>query len=94
MEKKQRVLLAASVAGLLATVGLSGVVGQQTAHAGEGNGHCYGVNKCSGTGACGGVGHSCAGLNACNGQGYIDMVKELCLRIDGGRLTPEAKAGE
>ena len=89
MEKKQRVLLAASVAGLLATVGLSGVVGQQTAQAGEGNGHCYGVNKCSGTGACGGKGHSCAGQNGCEGQGYLEIDEETCLKIKGGRLTAE-----
>ena len=94
MEKKQRVLLAASVAGLLAAVGLSGVAGQQTAHAGEG--HCYGVNKCSGTGACGGKGHSCAGQNGCEGQGYLDIDEETCLKIKGGRLTaePEEDAAE
>jgi uncharacterized membrane protein len=49
--------------------------------------HCYGVNKCKGTGDCGGPGHSCANQNACKRQGYIDMDKETCLRIDGGRLT-------
>ena len=55
--------------------------------------HCYGVNKCKATGDCGGPGHSCANQNSCKRQGYIDMDKETCLRIDGGRLTPtEEKA--
>jgi hypothetical protein len=53
--------------------------------------HCYGINKCQGTGDCGGKGHACAGKNACNGQGYIDLDEEDCLRIEGGRLTPEAE---
>ncbi len=87
MEKRQRVLLAASVAGLLAAAGVSVIGGPQTAHAGEG--HCYGVNKCSGTGACGGKGHSCAGQNGCEGQGYLDIDDETCLKIKGGRLTAE-----
>jgi len=54
--------------------------------------HCYGVNKCKETGDCGGPGHSCANQNACKRQGYIDMDEETCLRLDGGRLTPEESA--
>lgn len=62
------------------------------AHAEEGETvHCYGVNKCKETGDCGGPGHSCANQNACKRMGYIDMDEETCLRLDGGRLTPEAK---
>ena len=49
---------------------------------------CYGVNKCKGTGACGGKGHSCAGENTCKGQGYLKIDKDTCLKIEGGRLTP------
>jgi uncharacterized membrane protein len=59
-------------------------------HAEEGETvHCYGVNKCKETGDCGGPGHSCANQNACKRHGYIDMDEETCLRLDGGRLTPE-----
>ena len=91
--KKQRALSAA-VAGLMAAVGAS-LVGQQ-AHAEEEAAtvtvHCYGINKCQGTGDCGGKGHSCAGQNACKGQGYIDLGEDDCLRIEGGRLTPEPEA--
>ena len=49
---------------------------------------CYGVNKCKGTGDCGGPGHSCANQNSCKRQGYIEIDKQTCLRIDGGRMTP------
>jgi uncharacterized membrane protein len=87
MSGKQRTLLAASVAGLLAALGLAG--GAPTTQAAEGDVHCYGVNKCKGTGDCGGKGTSCAGTNACKGQGFLDMAEDDCMRIDGGRLTPE-----
>ncbi len=78
-------LLASAVAGLLLMVGAA-----TTAPAAEGDKvHCYGVNKCKGTGACGGKGHSCAGENSCKGQGFLDMDKETCLKIEGGRLSME-----
>lgn len=94
--RTQRAFVAASVAGLLTAAGLS-VVGQQ-AQAQEGDAaggtvHCYGINKCMGTGDCGGKGHSCAGKNACQGQGYLDVAEKNCLRIQGGRLTPEPEEG-
>lgn len=85
--KKQRAFLAASVAGLLAAAGISTF--GQAAQAAGGDVPCYGVNKCKGTGDCGGKGHSCHAQNACKGQGYIDMSEDDCLRIEGGRLTPE-----
>ncbi len=91
--KKHHAWLLASVAGLLAA-GLSGA-GQhaQAQMAGDEGAttHCYGVNKCKGAGDCGGTGHSCAGQNACKGQGFIDLEESDCLRIEGGRLTPEAQ---
>ena len=87
--KKQRALVAASVAGLLAAVG-SGILSQQAQAADEaGKAPCYGINKCNGTGDCGGPGHTCAGQNGCEGQGYVKLEKDLCLRIKGGRLTQE-----
>ncbi len=54
-------------------------------------GGANGVNKCKGTGDCGGKGHSCAGETSCKGQGYLRLDKEICLKIEGGRLTPEKK---
>ena len=78
-------LLASAVTGLLT---LAAPVGTATA-ADADKVHCYGVNKCKGAGDCGGKGHSCAGENACKGQGYLTVDKETCLKIEGGRLTPE-----
>ncbi len=88
---KQRALLAASVAGLLAAAGMVGF-GQHVRAEEAGKVPCYGINKCKGTGACGGTAHSCAGQNACKGQGYLELDKDTCLKIEGGRLTPEPSA--
>ena len=86
MESKKRALIAASVAGLMAAA-LVGV--SQPVQAAEGKVPCYGVNKCKGTGDCGGKGHGCAGKNECGGKGYIKLDKDDCLRIKGGSLTPQ-----
>lgn len=89
---KQRALLVASVACLLTASGLA--FDGQAAQAAEGDKvPCYGINKCKGTGACGGKGHSCAGKNECAGQGYLEIDRETCLKIQGGRLTPEPEQG-
>jgi uncharacterized membrane protein len=86
---KGSLLLASAVAGLMLMAGPAG-----TATADDsGKVRCYGVNKCKGAGDCGGKGHSCAGENACKGQGYLKMDKETCLKIEGGRLTPEREEG-
>ena len=88
MEMKQRALLAASVAGLLAAVGMA-----TSSHAADAQtddkAPCYGINKCKGMGSCGGKGHSCAGNNECAGQGYLELQKDTCLKIQGGRLTED-----
>ena len=83
---KSRALLVASLAGILAlpAIGLAEAEGKETVH-------CYGVNKCKATGDCGGKGHSCANQNSCKRQGYIDMEKDICLRLEGGRLTAAAE---
>ena len=88
MSKKQA-LLAASVAGLVAAVGLAslGQCAQEDEAAAKAP--CYGINKCKGTGDCGGKGHACAGKNECKGVGYIKLEKDTCLKIQGGRLTEE-----
>jgi len=84
---KRNLLLASAFAGMLA---LAGAPGSASAEEAE-KVNCYGVNKCKGAGACGGQGHSCAGENGCKGQGYLKMDKETCLKIEGGRLTPQKK---
>jgi len=87
---RRRFLLIASLTSALA-LPLAG--GLSRAEEGE-TAHCYGVNKCKGVGDCGGPGHSCANQNACKRQGYIDMDKETCLKLDGGRLTPAEDKGQ
>lgn len=84
----KRAWLTASIAGLVAAVGSLGLA-QQAQAVEEGNVHCYGINKCQGTGECGGKGHGCAGKNECAGQGWIELPEDTCLKIQGGRLTPE-----
>jgi uncharacterized membrane protein len=84
---RRNLVLASAVAGLLASAAPS-----TTAIAADEAGDkvpCYGINKCKGTGDCGGKGHSCAGQNACKAQGFIKLEKDVCLRIQGGRLTAE-----
>ena len=89
MDVRKQSLLAASVAGLVAaSVIMAGSV--QAAQEGDEGDHvpCYGINKCKGTGDCGGKGHACSGKNECGGHGFIKLEKETCLKIKGGSLTP------
>ena len=90
----KKTFVASAAAGILAVSGMtaSTALAEHHGHDHGGSGDkvpCYGVNKCKGTGACGGKGHSCAGENACKGQGYLNIDKETCLKIQGGRLTAE-----
>ena len=87
MDVKKQSLLTASVAGLMAA-GMLVAGSAQAEHEGTGSGvPCYGINKCKGTGDCGGKGHSCSGQNECAGHGFIKLEKETCLKIKGGSLT-------
>ncbi|HRK62329.1 MAG TPA: hypothetical protein PLY88_07280 [Candidatus Omnitrophota bacterium] len=81
---KQKFVVAA-LAGLMAVAG--SIVTQGTAQAEDVQ--CYGVNKCKGTGDCGGKGSACHGSNACKGQGWKTMDKAACLAIEGGSLAPK-----
>ena len=90
--KTQRAVVTAAVVGLLAAVGAMSASAEHE-HGATATGDkapCYGINKCKGTGSCGGSGRSCAGTNGCKGQGYLELEKDTCLKIEGGRLTPEA----
>ena len=100
---KSRRFLIGSLASVLALPAFASSQDKPAPQASGDKVACYGVNKCKATGDCGGPGHSCAGQNTCKRAGYIDMDKETCLRIDGGRLTaaeekpvaakPKAKKG-
>jgi uncharacterized membrane protein len=83
----RRLLLASAVAGILSVAAIGPTASADTGETVK----CYGVNKCKGVGECGGKGHSCAGKNSCKGQGYLNIDKETCLKIEGGRLTPNAE---
>ena len=86
LDKKKKMLIAASVAGLIATAG-SGLLSQASAAQGELE-HCYGINACKGMGACGSkAGNSCHGKNACKGAGFLDVAQGSCVKIQGGRLA-------
>lgn len=87
---KSKTLLIASLASALAMPAFALAGDTPSQDKGE-TVRCYGVNKCKGVGDCGGKGHACADENWCKGQGYLDMSKDLCLKIDGGRLTENAE---
>ncbi len=82
---KNGLLLASAAAGLMVFAATMAVPQQAQAE----DVKCYGVNKCKGTGDCGGKGYSCAGNNSCAGHGFLKIDKDKCLKIKGGRLTPE-----
>lgn len=82
---KKKMILAASIAGLMAVA----TAPLMATNANAASDQCYGVNKCKGTGACGGKDHSCGGHNACAGQGWLPIKADVCLQIEGGRLTEE-----
>ncbi len=86
---KQRAFLIASIAGLMAAAGSTAVQAEHDHGSAPGAEPCYGINKCKGTGDCGGKGAGCAGTNGCSGQGFINLNQDDCLRIQGGRLTAE-----
>lgn len=86
VKNKKKMVLAASIAGLIAATGAA--MNSSAAYAEE-NVACYGVNKCKGTGECGGKGHGCAGKNACKGAGWVSMTEGDC-KSAGGSLTEQA----
>jgi hypothetical protein len=80
---KKKMLLAASVAGILA---VTGMVSSGAVYAEEGV-PCAGINACKGQGACGGKGHGCAGNNSCKGQGWVSTASEAECKEKGGTVT-------
>ena len=80
---KKKMLVAASIAGLMAVASSAAATVAIAAESVP----CYGINACKGTGDCGGKGYSCAGKNACKGQGFIKLPADTCTRINGGTLT-------
>ena len=85
---KKKMLLAASVAGLIAVA--SSVLPASTVYAADVA--CQGINACAGKGECGGKGNSCAGKNACKGQGWVHIASaDACTQAGGKVLELPAK---
>lgn len=55
--------------------------------------HCYGINECSGKGACHTASHACAGKNSCKGKGWVLKTQQEC-ESAGGKVKPKAKKTE
>ena len=86
---KKKMLLAASVAGILAVTGFASSSGTLYAEDGVA---CSGINACKGQGACGGKGHSCAGMNSCKGEGWVKTASAEECTAQGGKVKEmEAK---
>jgi hypothetical protein len=86
MEKsKKKMLLAASVAGLLAVTGIALQAGTLYAEDGVA---CSGVNACKGQGACAGKDHACAGKNGCKGAGWLKTDSADACTKQGGTVIP------
>ena len=84
----KKMLLAASVAGLIAVARValpaSMVYAADVA--------CSGVNAFKGQGACAGKGNSCAGKNACKGMGWTKVASAEACTTAGGTVVPSAPA--
>jgi len=84
----KKLLLSAAMVGL--TVAATGCAEKAQANEGQ----CHGVNKCKGTGDCGGKDHECGGKNSCKGKGWNKSTKEACATSGGKFVNPNAKADE
>jgi hypothetical protein len=82
-------LIAASVAGLFASVGASMALAGEKKDGDEVI--CSGINACKGHGTCAGAGHGCAGKNGCKGQGNSKVSKKECMDKGGKVVPPAAK---
>jgi hypothetical protein len=81
-QQKTTAAALAVAAGLM----LPGVSAMQTASAAEGTVHCYGINACSGKGACATATNACAGHNSCKGQGWLPTKSAEECEAKGGTV--------
>ena len=81
---KKKMLLAASVAGLMAITGALSTASLVFAE----EVHCSGINACKGKGECAGKSGSCAGKNACKGEGWMKSASEAECVAAGGKALP------
>ena len=78
MDVKKKMLLLASVAGLIAISGPATVLAEDVL--------VGGINKCKGMGDCKGASNSCKGQNTCKGQGVIKMDDSIANKIEGAQV--------
>jgi hypothetical protein len=81
--KMKGTLIAASVAGLFATLAPGAAMASDKS---DEQIICEGINSCKGHGSCAGAGHSCAGQNGCKGQGHTKTSAKDCT-AKGGKIA-------
>ncbi len=84
-----------SGAALAATAAALFLTGTFTPHfanaATDAKGHCMGANACKGQSGCKTSANACKGQNACKSKGFLEMTREDCGKVDGGKFV-EAQA--
>lgn len=76
--------LAATAAALF----LTGAVTSNFANAAtDAKGQCMGANACKGQSGCKTSANGCKGQNACKGKGFVEMTKEDCGKVEGGKFV-------
>lgn len=69
-------LLAATAAALFSAAPI-------VASAGEGKGHCTGINACKGKSSCKTAQNACKGQNSCKGHGFVVVDHATCDQLGG-----------
>ena len=84
IDVKSGAAIAAAAAALL----IAGAALSAPAMADDAKGHCMGANACKGQGACKSASNACKGQNACKGKGFMEMTKDECAKVEGGKFEP------
>ena len=79
MNKNNKMILSAAVAGILSSGALISV-STFAADKAE-NVHCMGANSCKGKGGCKTDANACKGQNGCKGKGFTEMTKAKCDKL-------------
>lgn len=93
-KNKKKILVAASIAGLMASASVSFAGSAFPGHDAGNRSQCDlkcckgGANACSGKNACKGSGGACCGKNACKGQHSCGGASASAdAKVEGGTLT-------
>ncbi len=89
---KMNIRNGAAIAATAAALFLTGAVNSYVADAAtDAKGHCVGANACKGQSGCKSSANACKGQNACKGKGFVEMTKDECGKVEGGKFV-EAQA--